>query len=529
MPDAFPHALIHNRLLEIRARTFRMTAFHQHKLRFRLFLAGIGLIATVMLPGEAVSGVAWHESYEAATVACRSSQRPVLLVFTADWCEACQHLDSRLWANPEAAALVTACYEPVLVNVDANPQLARRMGVTHIPSACVVDANEQLLTTFDLPPTAATFVAQAARALHQTGATTPSPVATPPARFPNESWQQGQQVQAPPRFPAEGTAAPFAGSSTPSQSPAVAGTTSAATTVGSRYAEQNASAFGGSQQPSAVVVAQPQAGFGGYGQPTLPPSASGPPASATPPWLANNPTTATAPYGVGNTPYPAPQQPPPEARQAGYSPYPQTPPAGSTAGIGTGPANAFSTVPPAASAIDSSATVTDRSDAEQQQKADKGWLSTLQKPFSFMMPKSDEEERPLTTAAPATASPHPVGLDGYCPVTLAEQATWSEGRAQWGVQHRGRTYLFAGANEQQRFLANPDRYAPALSGDDPVLAFEAGDQIPGQRRYGVTYQGRIYLFSSLDTRSRFAANPQAYASRVRMAESLGENTNSLYR
>ncbi len=85
MPDAFPHALIHNRLLELRARTFRMTAFHQHKLRFRLFLAGIGLIATVMLPGEAVSGVAWHESYEAATVACRSSQRPVLLVFTADW------------------------------------------------------------------------------------------------------------------------------------------------------------------------------------------------------------------------------------------------------------------------------------------------------------------------------------------------------------------------------------------------------------------------------------------------------------
>jgi YHS domain-containing protein/thiol-disulfide isomerase/thioredoxin len=510
MPDAFPHALIHNRLFEISARTFRMTAFHQHKLTFRLFLAGIGLIATVMLPGEAVSGVAWHESYEAATVACRSSQRPVLLVFTADWCEACQHLDSRLWANPEAAALVTACYEPVLVNVDANPQLARRMGVTHIPSACVVDANEQLLTTFDLPPTAATFVAQAARALHQSGATSPSAITTPPARFPNESWHQGQQVQETARSSAEGTDVPFAGDRTPASSTAVAGTTSAAPAVGSRYAEQNAS------------------GFGGYGQPTPPPSASAQPASATPPWLANS-TTATAPQGVENTPYPAPQQPLSGARQAGYSPYPQTPPAGSTAAIGTGPADTFSAVPPAAPAIDSSATVTDRSDAEQQEKADKGWLSTLQKPFSFMMPKPDEEERPLTTSAPATASPHPVGLDGYCPVTLAEQATWSEGRAQWGVQHRGRTYLFAGANEQQRFLTNPDRYAPALSGDDPVLAFEAGDQIPGQRRYGVTYQGRIYLFSSLDTRSRFAANPQAYASRVRMAESLGENTNSLYR
>jgi YHS domain-containing protein len=78
--------------------------------------------------------------------------------------------------------------------------------------------------------------------------------------------------------------------------------------------------------------------------------------------------------------------------------------------------------------------------------------------------------------------------------------------------------LFRGLEEQQAFLADPDRYAPALSGDDPVAAFDSGTALPGERRYGVTYQQRIYLFASPESRATFAANPQRYTSRVQLAE-----------
>jgi YHS domain-containing protein len=130
---------------------------------------------------------------------------------------------------------------------------------------------------------------------------------------------------------------------------------------------------------------------------------------------------------------------------------------------------------------------------------------------------------PTTTPAAATdgADPYgsmPVGLEGYCPVTLAEKGQWTEGRAQWGARHRGRTYLFASEEQQRAFLADPDRYAPALSGDDPVLACDKGTSTPGQRRYGVTYQSRMYLFSTPETRSQFAANPNRYVGRVALAE-----------
>lgn len=123
----------------------------------------------------------------------------------------------------------------------------------------------------------------------------------------------------------------------------------------------------------------------------------------------------------------------------------------------------------------------------------------------------------------------PLGLDGYCPVALMETGNWVEGQARWGARHRGRTYLFSGLEQQQTFLSDPDRYSPALSGDDPVAAIDGGKTSAGQRRYGVTYQKRIYLFESPETRAAFAANPQRYTSRVLLAEQPSRGADTVLR
>jgi len=168
----------------------------------------------------------------------------------------------------------------------------------------------------------------------------------------------------------------------------------------------------------------------------------------------------------------------------------------------------------------------------QKPSATSSLLSALQKPFNLFSKPATPKPAPSSTSTVAGTLPQtaatpvepdtygsmPVGLEGYCPVTLAERGVWVEGRAQWGVRHRGRTYLFATAEQQKAFLADPDRYAPALSGDDPVMAFDTGKSTPGQRRYGVTYQSRTYLFASTETRDAFAANPQRYTSGAMVAE-----------
>jgi protein disulfide-isomerase len=118
-----------------------------------------------------------------------------------------------------------------------------------------------------------------------------------------------------------------------------------------------------------------------------------------------------------------------------------------------------------------------------------------------------------------TANVPPLGLEGYSPVSVIDQQRWQVGDRRWGAIHRGRTYLFTGPDEQQKFLANPDRYAPALSGRDPVVAFESGQEVDGKRQFGVEYSNRIYLFSSEASQRMFSQNPKRYAAEVLQAES----------
>jgi YHS domain-containing protein/thiol-disulfide isomerase/thioredoxin len=111
----------------------------------------------------------------------------------------------------------------------------------------------------------------------------------------------------------------------------------------------------------------------------------------------------------------------------------------------------------------------------------------------------------------------PLGLDGRCPVRLAELKVWKVGDGRWGARHRGRTYLFAGPEEQRKFMADPDRYAPVHSGEDIVLAIEQGRSVPGARDHGVTYGGHVYLFAGEGTLKRFSDNPRFFADRALQA------------
>lgn len=289
--------------------------------------------------------------------------------------------------------------------------------------------------------------------------------------------------------------------------------------------------------PSAWDPTVPQGPPAAPQQPVATTVGTGPTAAAG----AGSATAGTFAGTVAGSPLaiePAPQLP--AAPSAGGTPWlepkPHTaPPLPPAAGAG-----ALASAAPATTPIEPQAkSAADRPAEPAAPKPAAGtaasFIAALQKPFTlFGKPakpvKTEAKEATSTDASPtavaAAESPAPtdalgsmpLGLEGYCPVTLAERGAWVEGRAQWGARHRGRTYLFAGPEQQQAFLNDPDRFAPALSGDDPVLAFDAGRSTPGHRRYGVTYQARMYLFSSQETRDAFAANPQRYTTGTVVAE-----------
>jgi YHS domain-containing protein len=120
----------------------------------------------------------------------------------------------------------------------------------------------------------------------------------------------------------------------------------------------------------------------------------------------------------------------------------------------------------------------------------------------------------------------PIAMDGFCPVTLLEtvsrdphdRSAWKKGNVKFGAIHRNRTYLFTSAEQQQKFLANPDAYAPVLSGCDPVVFAERGELLDGKRAYGlITPDKRIFLFADEAALRKFNQSPGSYAAAAQQA------------
>ncbi len=122
-------------------------------------------------------------------------------------------------------------------------------------------------------------------------------------------------------------------------------------------------------------------------------------------------------------------------------------------------------------------------------------------------------------AGPVAAQPAPqprVALDGFCPVHIvnnlgAPELKWVYGNPQLSATHRGDVFYFSTPEARQQFLADPDRFAPVVTGHDPVLALDQRQMVPGTRAFALYYANRMYLFASDATLNAFASNPRHYA------------------
>jgi len=472
----------------------------------RSCLRPIATAAVAVAALQAGAEVSWHADLQAAKTAARDSRKPVLALFTAAWVETEADVAAQTLSHPEAAALVDACFEPVKVDVEAHPELARSLGVSRVPAACILAADGRLLTAFECPADPAAFVATAGRAAQEAAVANATPATDALAGALAEKRAEATDL---------GAAGGFADPKPDANRGSISLLTEKV-----RHLSTFADGSGARSEAAVAPRTEEQAT-------ATAPAQTAPQLPATPPaWPARQP--AAAPDAV------PPQQ---TTHRLVIEPAPATP--GATVADAASPSWLDPTRPATApaAASESSATISD-APAAPPKSAASSFLAALQKPFSIFSrspaaapppaaPTTMPPARPVSPASATTplagtetdtVGSMPLGLEGYCPVTLVQKSVWAEGRAQWGVRHRGRTYLFAGAEQQAAFLANPDRYAPALSGDDPVLAFEGGKSAPGRRNFGVTYQSRMYLFASPETRATFTADPDRYVTRVDLAE-----------
>jgi YHS domain-containing protein len=496
----------------------------------RMGLRGMLAICLAAAMATARAEITWHDDLPTARAAFAASGRPVLAIFVASWSPEATRFREQTLASAEVKGLIEACFEATIIDVDANPALTRRMEVAHVPSACIFGEKGRPLASFECPEQPLAFVAAASKAAQE--------AATVRAMGGAATSTPGTDLSAAPRDLSGAGFGSTAGDGDPLARPeastpgAAAGGSISLVTAKVRQLSDFATGTDPTAAPAATIAAVPTdpllapSRFRPTREPTTGESATL--AAAPPDWAATRPQTAATFTNAAD------QLPP--ARPSLEPAAPATTPwLGGQTGGGVAAVSPVSPEKP-----DSSATASDLAEPARRKSTWSTFVSAFSKPFAATPPRPAapptmppaRPAMPVADAVAAAVTPPshpepvppdtygsmPVGLEGYCPVTLADRGVWTEGRAQWGVRHRGRTYLFAGPEQQQAFLAAPDRYAPALSGDDPVVVIDQRRSAPGRRAYGVTYQSRMYLFSSPETRAQFAANPERYTAPVMLAE-----------
>jgi YHS domain-containing protein/thiol-disulfide isomerase/thioredoxin len=406
----------------------------------------------------------WQPNLETAQRVAAETNRLVLIHFWAPWCRPCVRLEQDVFSNAATAKALEANFVMVKLNADEAQATRRLYGVSSLPSDVITTPSGQLVSQMQSPPTAAQYVAQMNQAAvgHRSLARKPESqsaqqIASPasPVSAAPVSAGAAYAPQGPPN------ASNVAGQP-PSNPPAGPPAGSPYAAGSDRYAEYFPDQQHPNQQP-----AQP------YAQPNSPAM----PAYAAVPGAAPGGPNPVDPYAA-----------PPPAQAPLVDPY-AVPPAVAQAPPATAPYQA----PPAAA------------------------------------PYQAPNTQPPLTAAPANYQPPtnlpqlppgcpPIGLDGNCPVTLVERKRWVMGHPAYGVVHRGRTYLFLGPQEKDKFLADPDRYSPVLSGLDPVMALDGRSAVVGRREFGVFgADGHVYLFADEASRARFEQNEEHYSAAARQA------------
>lgn len=440
------------------------------------FLAGL---ITANSPGlsQEVSSGPWISDVLTAQRRAAASGKLVLIHFWSSKCQPCRFMNDRVLTNPEVLRFLSERFEPVKVNVDQFPYTAKQYGVNAVPTCVIVSPTGEVLQRWVGATDSQRYLQQLAQVDEQWRARMAQAMPQPPATMA----QAGSQIGGPPTVP---TTAPggIPAANLEQGLSGRPGTPIASFTPGSGPS-------GSAPQTGAVAPGQsyfsPSAPVGqGSGGLSAPAGASSQPATAQPSF--SMPSVAS------------------QASLGGASAWPPTPP---VAPQGNSPALAAEGPKPAPVPTQAPGQSEARNSAASQLGASQMASSaTPAVPAGLSVGATAQQN----AASGSPAGLPPLGLDGFCPVSLAEQGKWVPGDPQWGLIHEGRLYLFAGPSEQAKFAADPFRYAPVLSGYDVVLAVEKGVLVPGKREFGGWYEGRVYLFANEETLRRFDANPVRY-------------------
>ena len=98
-------------------------------------VASLSVVGKLRIPAEQVT---WREDIVLAQQESRQSGKPVVLYFTANWCQPCQEMRREVWTDSKVASAMKR-YVPVRIDIDRGGDIAERFNVRAIPLIAIID------------------------------------------------------------------------------------------------------------------------------------------------------------------------------------------------------------------------------------------------------------------------------------------------------------------------------------------------------------------------------------------------------
>jgi uncharacterized protein YyaL (SSP411 family) len=93
--------------------------------------------------------VKWQTDLHAAHRVSVANDRPMLLVFGADWCGYCKKLEQKTLGRSPVAEFVNAAFVPVHIDFDRDPRIAEVLEIKSLPCTVVLSPEADLLGRLD--------------------------------------------------------------------------------------------------------------------------------------------------------------------------------------------------------------------------------------------------------------------------------------------------------------------------------------------------------------------------------------------
>ena len=449
----------------------------------------LGCLTILAVPASAQDSIRWVSDWRIARNRAQAENRLVLLHFWSDTCVPCKRLERNVFNRGDVARAITSVYIPVKINIDQSPQLRQFYKVESVPYDIIVDPNGKVLRRQNSPPDANEYITLLDTAKSQYYAhANPSVAQTQPASLGQRS------PQASPVNPGNGFA---------TQPPNSTGTRSSSFRPAANDSLGSATQANGSTIPNSLLG-----------------SSSG---------QSVNPAPQYANPYAGADRATANQQQQQQQQRVQWNRHLNNNQAAAGSGSNAAPSSQstaqsspLNSQPTASTRDYSGSTQAATSPSQPFQRPGFNAQAPTQQPLhpsggGRWQAGQSNQQTPSATRSSQPAPSTNFGLEGFCPVSLVEQSTWTPGNPTWGVNHRGRIYLFANEANKQRFYNNPERYSPVLSGYDAVRYSETGQLVDGKRKHGLYYGNQYFLFADEAALERFRMNPNRYVSVVQQA------------